>query len=76
GRNAKDSVLVEPVLNDLDASYHGCSNGWERYTIHNQQPASIQEEDELYRLAEDYRREAIAARRDSPSFGNWLADQQ
>ncbi|MDY6777319.1 MAG: hypothetical protein SVU32_01525, partial [Candidatus Nanohaloarchaea archaeon] len=30
GRTAKDSVLVEPILNDLDASYHGCSNGWER----------------------------------------------
>lgn len=77
GKTKKDEVLVKPLSNNYDVTYHGCNNGWEKYTIHNETPAEVpEEEDEIRELADKYRQDATDSRRHTPTFGEWMSKEQ
>ncbi len=75
GWKAKNRIIIDPALHGYDVTYEGCSNGWERYTVHSEKafPADIDafEYVELQEHAQEYKRSAGSPNH-KPTFGDWL----
>ena len=71
GRTAKDDIIVDPVLEGYDVTYGGTSNGWENYTVHDDDLDISVDDGEVRELVSEYRDEAARSRRQVPSFREW-----
>ena len=71
GKTAKDDIIVDPVLEGLDATYGGTSNGWENYTVHDNDTEASVDESEVREQVPAYKDDAADSRRHTPSFREW-----
>lgn len=74
GKNAKNDIIVEPVLEGYDVTYNGTKNDWENYTVHESAIDISLDESEIRDVVSEYRSEAVTSRRHTPSFREWYKE--